>query len=359
MLGRRRSQREPQGPSPPAPVVEALGEAPGATIRAQRDALVGDHALGGAEFCAAYSALADRWLVALLSAAAAAGGGGGGGGGPEGVALVAVGGFGRSELAPGSDLDILLIHRGRKDRDIKPLAERLWYPLWDAGVKLGHGVRSLKEALALAAGDLDTATSLLTARHVAGDPDVTATLAAGAAEQWQARSTRWLGALGDAVVERHRKAGEVAFLLEPDLKEGRGGLRDVHAQHWAEAARRILLEGDDEALGGAYRTLLGVRVALHRHTAKASDHLVLQDQDAVAAQAGYPDADTLMAAVAGAARTIAWTSDETWHRIASSLRGPTGRSAPADRHLGSGLVLRDGVVHLTAEADLPGDGTLI
>jgi [protein-PII] uridylyltransferase len=343
MLGRR-GRRELAPDQPPAGNPLA-----GRTIRAERDALLAERGLGGIEFCRAYAARADIWLAGLLDGALA--------GNTEGVALVAVGGYGRAELAPASDLDVLLLHTGR--RDIARLAERIWYPLWDAGLKLGHGVRTRKEALSLAASDLDTATSLLDARFVAGDESMAADLAARALAQWQSRSDRWLGQVGKAVADRHDRYGEVAFLLEPNLKEGRGGLRDVHAQHWAEAARRILLEGDDEALAGAYGVLLAVRVALHRRTGKASDRLLLQEQDGVAADLRLSDADVLMAEVAAAARTVAWTSDETWDRIASSLRGPTGRSGPADRRLGRGLVLRDGLVTLTAEADLAGDPTLV
>ena len=91
----------------------------------------------GADFCRAYTELADSWLAGLLGA------------GAPGMALVAVGGYGRGDLCPGSDLDVLLIHT-RKDRDlaqVKQLADQIWYPLWDAGLKLGHGVRSVKEAL--------------------------------------------------------------------------------------------------------------------------------------------------------------------------------------------------------------------
>ena len=90
------------------------------------------------------------------------------------MALVAVGGYGRGDLCPGSDLDVLLVHT-RKDRDlgeVKELADRIWYPLWDAGLKLGHGVRSVKEAVSLAHDDLDTATSLLDTRLIAGDADI-------------------------------------------------------------------------------------------------------------------------------------------------------------------------------------------
>ncbi|HLJ09226.1 MAG TPA: [protein-PII] uridylyltransferase [Acidimicrobiia bacterium] len=316
----------------------------GKAIRADRDALFADPALRGRAFCRAYANRADAWLTTLL-------------GNESDVALVAVGGYGRAELAPGSDLDVVLVHKGRKD--VRELAERIWYPLWDAGLKLGHGVRTVKEALALAATDVDTATSLLDVRLVAGDSGFSDELSRRAETQWQSRSDRWLTVVGQAVAERHERAGEVAFLLEPDLKEGRGGLRDVHAQHWAEAARRILLEGDEAALAEAYGTLLDVRVALHRRTGKASDRLLLQEQDGIAADLGYADADVLMAEVAAAARTIAWTSDETWDRILSSVKGPRGRSAAADRHVGPGVVVRDGVVELTADADPLSDPTLV
>ncbi|MDQ1490364.1 MAG: [protein-PII] uridylyltransferase, partial [Actinomycetota bacterium] len=130
----------------------------GKAIRADRDALFADTSLHGKSFCRAYSNRADAWLTTLL-------------GSERDVALVAVGGYGRAELAPGSDLDVVLLHKGRprSDSDVRALAERIWYPLWDAGLKLGHGVRTVKEALALAAIDLDTATSFLDVRLIAGD----------------------------------------------------------------------------------------------------------------------------------------------------------------------------------------------
>ncbi len=273
---------------------------------------------------------------------------------------MAVGGYGRRELCPGSDLDVLLLHRGKRDRgELGGLAERLWYPVWDRGLKLGHAVRTVKEAVALAASDLNTATAQLDTRLVAGDPDLAAELAKRALDQWQARGSRWLSALRESVAERHAKAGEVAFLLEPDLKEGRGGLRDVHALRWAESARRILFEGDDEALAVAHGVVLEVRVELQRRTGKPGDRLLLQEQDAVAAALGDADADALMARLSSAARTIAWTSDEAWDRIGSSLRGPRGRVAAADRALAPGLVLREGLVELAPGADPVRDAGLV
>ena len=138
----------------------------------------------------------------------------------------------------------------------RQLAERLWYPIWDAGLKLGHAVRTRKEALALAADDLDTATSLLDARLVAGDADAQPPTGRRAEAPVAEPADRWLPRSGRPWPSATTGPGEVAFLLEPDLKEGRGGLRDVHALHWAEAARRILLDGDHEALAAAHETLL-------------------------------------------------------------------------------------------------------
>ena len=111
----------------------------------------------------------------------------------EGTALVAVGGYGRSELCPQSDLDVMLLRSPR--RDVKSISERIWYPIWDAGLKLGHSVCTQREALDIADDDLDTATALLSARHIAGDAALTADLSAAARSHWEQRAKRWLEAL--------------------------------------------------------------------------------------------------------------------------------------------------------------------
>ncbi|MDQ1396659.1 MAG: [protein-PII] uridylyltransferase, partial [Acidimicrobiaceae bacterium] len=310
----------------------------------ERAELLADTSVGGLAFCQAYAALVDRWLVELL-------------GDEEDVALLAVGGYGRAELCPSSDIDVLLVHRGR--RDIAAIADRLWYPLWDAGLTLGHGVRTAKEAVALADGELEIATSMLTARPVAGDPTLAAEVIQRSGEHWRKRGSRWLATLSRSVEERHQRAGEVAFLLEPELKEGRGGLRDVHAIEWAEVTRQMLLPNGGEAVAHAYRTILAVRVALHRHTGRPGDQLLLQDQDAVAEALGDVDADALMGRLSAAARVIAWTSDETWWRVAAALAGPSGRVVSRDRRLAEGVVSRDGVVELDRDADPAADPALV
>ena len=315
-----------------------------------RGALLSDTTLTGAAWCQAYSALVDAWLADLFRMAAPA---------PDrGYALVAVGGYGRSELCPGSDIDVMLVHDGSDVAAVATVADRVWYPIWDQGVHLGHSVFTIRDALQLAGDDLDTATALLSARHLAGDTDLTARLGGAARAQWQRRGKRWLGELADSVELRHTRAGEVAFRLEPDLKEGRGGLRDVHALGWAEAAHRVLLEFDATDIARSYAVILDARVELQRLTGRPTNVLALQDQDAVAAALESGGSDALMARIAQAARTIAWTSDDAWRRTRSALRTPFSRLTGRRRVLEAGISIGDGEVELTPESAAAGDALL-
>ena len=178
---------------------------------ADADRLIGDRSVTGRRFCTAYTELVDAWLVELFES---------GLGQPAGVALVALGGHGRSELTPGGDIDLMILHPG--DLDADRLAS-LWYPIWDAGLKLGHSSRTPKEAMTLAKDDLPSATALLTARTLVGDAVVTDALSDEVARLWRRRSGRLLGELGQRIDDRHARNPEVAFALEPDLKEGHGG----------------------------------------------------------------------------------------------------------------------------------------
>ncbi len=286
--------------------------------------------------------MVDRWLVERFDAATA------GSGGARELSLVAVGGYGRADLAPGSDLDLLLLHRSRTAP--AEVAGALWYPIWDEGLKLGHAVRTVADALDLAGDDLDTATSLLSARHLAGSAELTAEVADGALAQWQRRAKRYLALLRSGAADRQARFGEVAFLLEPDLKDGRGGLRDLHALRWAEQARPVLEPGDADALAAAESVLFDARVALHRVTGRASNQLTLQEQDAVAAALGT-DADELMGNLARAGRDVAFVADETWDRVAASLSSGSRLLGWRSRSQAPGLVVRDGQVLLESNVD--------
>ena len=269
----------------------------------------------------------DEWLASLL-------------GTERDVSLVAVGSFGRGDRAPHSDLDLVLLHRGR--RDIKDVAERVWYPVWDRGLALDHSVRTVKEAVGAAERDLKVALGLLDARHVAGDRKLTADLTARTAGLWRKRARAWIPQVRDATRERHEHFGEVAFLLEPEIKEGRGGLRDVAVLRALQRATTIL--GDLlPAMTDAHTTLVVIRRAMHERAGRLVDRLVLQDQDAIAAALGLADADELLANVSGAARTISFVGDDCWRRVAGWLGG--GKPANGDRPLGPAVSLRSGEVH--------------
>src|SRR6266511_3188038 len=292
----------------------------------------------------------DAWLAELLGDVG------------SGVALVATGAYGRREPAPCSDLDLMLLH-DRGTEEIAPLAERLWRPIWDAGMRLDHSVRTVDEALAVAATDLKTALGLLDARHVAGDGALVASLRERALERWRATARERLEQLRAACQRRAERHGELAFLLEPDLKEARGGLRDGLAVRAISAT--WVAAGLDRRGQAAYGLLLDTRQALHLELLEQGggqvgraravvDRLGLQEQEAVAARLGEPGAEALMRAVHEAGRTLARALDQSWRRVDARHAGPAVRRwrRPVRRQLGGGVVAYDGEVLLAAGADL-------
>ena len=311
-----------------------------------RSEVIANESLRGIALCHALSDATDEWLTQLFSEATA------GVKKADDIVLIAVGGYGRKELAPQSDLDVLLVHRGVKD--ISDIASRMWYPVWDAGVKLGHSVRTPKETIQLCASDLDTATSLVTARVIAGNTALGEEVISATSESWKKRGREWLVELHARVLDRYDKDGEVAFLLEPNLKEGMGGLRDIHALHWAVRAGLDLLPGDSGQLERCNDVLLNVRVALHRHIGRPTEVLRLEDQRAVAQLAGFESDDALMASVAEVGRRVAWIADEVWAR----LDPPADRSS-IPQPLAPGVQLINGEIHLTADVDVADDPTLL
>ncbi len=289
----------------------------------------------------------DRWLAGLLGA-------------EPGVALVAVGGYGRKELLPGSDLDVLLLHDGREG--IAKIADRIWYPVWDSGARLDHAVRTVPQARRVARSDLKVALGLLNARHVAGDPDLTNSLREGALEDWRSNAKTRLAELKELHEERTRLHGELAFLLEPDLKESRGGQRDVHAIQAIAAAWVAPAPGP--RVRAAYEQILDARHVLHEVTGRHMDRLVLEEQDEVARTLGLLDGDALLRQLAGAGRTVAYAVDHAF-RQADRAGGRRGlgvrmrRGKPERRPLADGVVEQDGEVVLARAAVPASDPVLI
>ena len=243
------------------------------------------------------------------------------------MALVAVGGYGRRELLPGSDLDVLLLHTGQPD--VSELADRIWYPIWDSGIRLDHAVRTPREGREVARADLRAALGQLHARHVAGDPGLTAELRRGVLADWRAAAGTRLAELQALHVQRAQRSGELAFLLEPDLKEARGGLRDASAIHAVAAA--WVASGPGPRVRAGREFILDARHALHVVTGRPTDRLVLQEQDEVARVLGLADADALLRRLAEAGRAVAYALDQSFRQAHRSSGGRASRTSRAPR----------------------------
>ncbi|MFF3211522.1 [protein-PII] uridylyltransferase [Streptomyces sp. NPDC002886] len=323
---------------------------------AARLRLLQEESRSGPSRRSALAALTDDWLRALFATAVKETG-------VRGAALVAVGGYGRAELSPRSDLDLVLLHDGKAEpRALATLADRLWYPVWDLGVALDHSVRTPGEARKTAAEDLKVHLGLLDARPVAGDAGLLAGLRTSVLADWRNHAAKRLPELHSLCRERAERAGELRFLLEPDLKEARGGLRDVTALRAVAAS--WLADAPREGLAEARRRLLDARDALHLVTGRATDRLSLQEQTPVAAQLGLLDADALLREVYEAARVVSYAGDVTWREVGRVLRARSARprlrgllgtrgSVPERAPLAEGVVESDGeaVLALAARPD--------
>ena len=271
---------------------------------------------------------------------------------PDEVAIAAVGGFGRGELSPGSDLDIVIIHTGSiAEKELSDLVNKILYPLWDRNVKIDHSVRTRSEMRDAAEADLKVALGLLDIRLVCGNPDLVAAVQVDALESWRKNSKSRLSELEDSLLERHQRVGELAYLLEPDLKEARGGLRDITALRAIH--RSSVIAVPIERISVAESILANVREALHVVSGRDKDRLLFQEQDKVAEHLGYADADALMSDVAQAARSVDYLLDSTWYRIKHRGRDSAGRFFKRSRStaLSRDITISNKEVVISADAD--------
>lgn len=239
------------------------------------------------------------------------------------ISLAAVGGYGRGELSPGSDLDIVFLHSGKvSPENLRDFVNKVLYPLWDTK-SVDHSVRTRSETREAASADLRVATGLLDIRYIAGNPDLVSAVQADALDFWRKNAQENLSNLHISLEQRHSRAGELAYLLEPDLKEARGGLRDI------QALRAISLSGAVqvplEKISWAEGTLNNVRESLHIASGRGKDRLLFQEQDKVADLLNYPDADAMMSDVARAARSVDYLLNYTWHSLEHKSRDGFGR----------------------------------
>ena len=288
-----------------ARALEEAGQAHGETSKCVRDSVNAaredglEHFVRGDRIAANFARSIDIIVKSLATICGVSG---------DDFALCAVGGYGRQEMAPYSDIDLLFLHKPGADEALRPYLDSILYPLWDAGLKVGHGVHTPKSAVAFCKTDLIGRTAYLDCRRLSGNEQlyhefdvafdkmrlrtINAFVAAKLAEQ-------------DA---RQEEAGATRYLVEPDIKEGKGGLRDLHTIRWiykyvygAEIGDsadidRVLGKGEFRALKKAERFLWSVRAQLHALRGRADEKLTFDAQPFVAEKLGYHDRRDMSAA---------------------------------------------------------------
>lgn len=259
----------------------------------------------GRDLCEAMTALRDEAMLSLWDAALA---------GFEPtiherlrgeVALVAHGGYGRRDVAPHSDVDLMILYAERAQH-VTPLAERLFCDVFDSGLTLGHSVRTWEEACQLALHDAQICTSLIESRLLAGNATLFAEFRQCFVRRVRRRAAAILPAIEKARFEERMKFGETVYLLEPNLKRSRGGLRDIQLLRWIGLVRYgapepqrlhamgVLSEPDRRAIQEGYEFLLWLRNEIHFHAERPGDVLDRAEQLRIAGRLGYEPAAGLL-----------------------------------------------------------------
>ncbi|MFO0712404.1 MAG: [protein-PII] uridylyltransferase [Sandaracinus sp.] len=281
------------------------------------------------------------------------------------LALVATGGLGRRELGLFSDLDVIVLADDPRADDVVEVAERFFHALWDLGLDVGHAVRGVEDAILLAASDVRTATMLLDLRRIAGDPAIALDLERAFRGALPAIAPLALAELRAEREARHARFGDSPFLLEPEVKLGVGGLRDLDVARWSmglgfgvlaldlAVERGLLLAHEAEELDAARAFAWDVRQRLHARAGRRQDRLTFEDQEEIARAIGEHNSEDelgverFMQRHYRHARVAEQASERALARTASV--GATTSSAgatPASEALGPALVHDpDVVVH--------------
>ncbi|MDL5159856.1 HD domain-containing protein [Actinomycetospora termitidis] len=302
---------------------------------------VGARRLGPGALRGALVDLHDLWLSTRVAASGAA----------RGTALVAVGSLARRELAPYSGLDLLLVHDGARPDRAAALAEALGPPLQAAGLAAQPPVRTVGEAVETSLDDVRIALALLGARMIAGDPEPADRLGAAARRAWRAGWRTRVDDLVELTQARWRRADDVAHRLEPELRDGRGGLRDVELLDALAVAGTVDAPSAD--VRAARTLLLDLRTELHRRAGRARDVLLAEDaRDLVDAGS---DHHALARSVSGAARAVTAATDAALRRARPAVAPRT----PPRHALGEGVVEHAGEVTPARRASVARDPVLV
>ncbi|MGK2880117.1 MAG: [protein-PII] uridylyltransferase [Mycobacterium sp.] len=285
----------------------------------------------------------------------------------SGFAIVATGSLGRREFLPYSDLDLMLLHDNMPDEIVSQVADLLWYPLWDANIRLDHSVRTVPEALRVADEDISAGLAMLEARHIAGDSDLSTLLIGGARRQWRTGIASRFEQLVSHTQDRWQRSGQIAHRAEPDLKCGRGGLRDVQLLNALAIAQLADIYPSNSvasptgSLGGAHLALLNVRTELHRASGRGRQLLLAQHADEIGAALRVGDRFDLARMLSDAARTVSFYVDAGIRTAGNALprRGLAALRRPVRRPLDEGVIEFNGEVILARDARPERDPGLI
>jgi [protein-PII] uridylyltransferase len=274
------------------------------------------------------------------------------------VALVALGGYGRRELSTGSDLDLVLLHGGFKAEDIQALSRAVMYPLWGSGRDLGDRIRTPRDAVRNI-DRVDELCALLDARFLSGDHALFAELEDQVRRHLDRARFAFFKDLVAASEERHHRFGHAGHLLEPNIRDSAGGLRDIQTLSWASrclpgadgidglVASGFLSARDGDSVVAGRALLLRVRIELHLATARHQDQLFLAEQDDIARALGYPNADRLMQQIYEQARIVDAIVSSFWSQLLhTNRRRRFRRSSPES--VGDGCILQDGRLEVVA-----------
>jgi [protein-PII] uridylyltransferase len=355
-------QRGAQTPDPSSSEAASVGSAdPVTDLPAARESLLarGAGELDSAALRQAWGDLHESWLIAKATQIGITAG--------SGFSIVATGSLGRRELVPYSDLDLLLLHDGMPTDTVRQVADQLWYPLWDANIRLDHSVRTVAETLRVAGADVSAGLAMLDARHIAGDEQLSARLIEGVRGQWRTGIRSLFGELVEDTHARWRRIGEIAHRAEPDLKLGRGGLRDLQlldALAIAQLADRLTVGRPENPLGSltdAHLTLLNVRTELHRVSGRGHDLVLAQFADEISAALHIGDRFDLSRTLSDAGRTVSYRVDAGLRTAGNALprRGISAIRRRPRRPLDEGVVEYDGEIVLARDARPQSDPMLL
>ncbi|MFZ5776213.1 MAG: [protein-PII] uridylyltransferase [Thermodesulfobacteriota bacterium] len=332
-------------------------------LRAKRDALeyLWRQGLSGQALLYQHSQLIDDYLIRCFGGCPEAG---------QGMALIALGGYGRRELFPYSDIDLLLLYEPAVEGRLVAVTEALFYPLWDAGIEVGHGVRTVETCLAHAREDFFFQVALLDGRLLAGDASLFESLRAAFRQEIILGHRReFLHNMMRHRDERHQRFGMHGYQLEPNLKESRGGFRDFQAMMWVAQALFGLSTLDDLMENGilsgpektaceeAWHHLIKLRNRLHYLSSRKNDRLFFEHQEEMAKALRYHSGEGILAVerfmgdVYRHLHAIATTSDLFFEHVDESLG--TAVAKPHEHVLEPGIVARHGRLHL-AEPEMIG-----